>query len=113
MENGQQLEDILFLGETSEQGIFTEIEEELGLNLRNQKIELFKTIKTDDDFVDIYYLKSNVDINEVKMQEEEVDDVKWATREEIENLIKEGKFSESHTEFFKYCLEYLTIQKYH
>ena len=40
-------------GETSKQGIFTEIKEELGLDLTNEEITLFKTIKTEDDFVDL------------------------------------------------------------
>ena len=54
-------------GETSKQGIFTEIKEELGLDLTNKEITLFKTIKTEDDFVDLYYLKANVNINNVVM----------------------------------------------
>ena len=94
-------------GETSRQGIFTEIREELGLDLADKEIILFKTIKTEDDFVDLYYLKANVDINNVVMQKEEVEDVKWASIEEIKELIETKKFSDSHAEFFKYCLEFL------
>lgn len=94
-------------GETSKQGIFTEIREELGLDLVDKKIILFKTIKTEDDFVDLYYLKEDIDINNVKLQEEEVDEVKWASVNEINEMIRKKEFSESHTEFFKYCLEFL------
>lgn len=94
-------------GETSKQGILTEIREELGLDLSDKEIILFKTIKTEDDFVDLYYLKANVDINNVVMQKEEVEDVKWASIEEINKLIEAKKFSDSHTEFFEYCLEFL------
>ncbi len=91
-------------GETSKQGIFTEIKEELGLNLESKEIILFKTIKTEDDFVDLYYLKANIDINDVIMQKEEVADVKWATIEEIRTLIKSKEFSDSHAKFFEYCI---------
>lgn len=95
-------------GETSKQGIYTEIREELGLNLENEKIILFKTIKTEDDFVDLYYLKvKNIDLKDVVMQEKEVADVKWATIKEINNLIKKGEFSNSHIEFFNYCMEFI------
>ena len=94
-------------GETSKQGIVTEIKEELGINVIENNIKLFKTIKTEDDFVDIYYLKENINIDKIKIQEDEVEDVKWASKEEIENMIKKGQFSESHTEFLRYCLEYL------
>ncbi len=94
-------------GETSKQGIFTEIEEELGLDLTNEEITLFKTIKTEDDFVDLYYLKANIDINNIVIQEEEVADVKWATIEEIKNLINSGEFSDSHAEFFDDCMKFI------
>ena len=65
-------------GETSKQGIIAEIKEELGLDLTNKEIILFKTLKTEDDFVDLYYLKANIDINDIAMQKEEVEDVRWA-----------------------------------
>ena len=75
--------------------------------MTNKEITLFKTIKTEDDFVDLYYLKADVDINNVVMQKEEVEDVKWASIEEINKLIETKKFSDSHAEFFEYCLEFL------
>mgnify|MGYP000292622081 FL=1 len=71
---------------------------------------MFKTIKTEDDFVDIYYLKEDIDIKKIKIQKEEVEDVKWATIEEINELIKNEAFSESHTEFFELCLDYLKLK---
>lgn len=94
-------------GETSKQGIITEIKEELGIDIPEENIQLFKTIKTEDDFVDIYYLKEDIDINKIKIQKEEVSDVKWATINDIEKMIKEGEFSESHREFFEDCIKYL------
>lgn len=97
-------------GQTSEQGIYTEIKEELGLDLRNEKIKLFKTIKTEDDFVDLYYIKANVNINNIVLQEEEVENVKWATTSEIEKMISNGEFSESHAEFYNYCMKYLNTK---
>ena len=37
-------------------------------------------------------------------------DGKWATIEEINELIKNEAFSESHTEFFELCLDYLKLK---
>ncbi len=96
-------------GETSKQGIITEIKEELGINVIENNIILFKTLKTEDDFVDIYYLKENINIDKIKIQEDELEDVKWASKQEIEKLIENGQFSESHTEFFRDCLEFLKL----
>lgn len=94
-------------GETSRQGIITEIKEELGIDILEKNIKLFKTIKTEDDFVDIYYLKEDIDINKVRIQKEEVSAVKWATINDIEKMIEEGDFSESHRDFFEDCIKYL------
>ena len=94
-------------GESSIEGIITEIKEELGLSVSAKELELFKTVKTEDDFVDIYYLKIDVDLDEIVIQEEEVEEVKWASVEEINNLIDEGLFLPPHIDFYKSCLEYL------
>ena len=94
-------------GESSKQGIITEVKEELGIKINEKNIELFKTVKTEDDFVDLYYLKEDIDIKKIKMQEQEVSDVKWASIEEINMMIEKNKFNESHAKFFEQCIKYL------
>lgn len=94
-------------GESSMKGIYTEVKEEIGINLSN-KVELFKTIKTEDDFVDLYYTNMEIDLKDLKFQVEEVQDVKWMSRKMIEKLIKEGEFSNSHAKYYMECLEYLS-----
>lgn len=47
-------------------------------------------------------------IVDVKIQEEEVEQVKWASKDAINDLIKRGDFLPPHIEFFEYCLEYIT-----
>ena len=94
-------------GENSLEGIVTEIKEELGLTVNPNELKLFKTIKTEDDFVDLYYLKHDFTIEEITIQKEEVEDVKWASIEEIESLINEKLFLSSHIEFYRDCLDYL------
>ena len=94
-------------GETSLDGIITEIKEELGINLKKNELTLFKTVQTEDDFVDLYYLKKDIDLKILNIQEEEVGDVKWFSKEEIEKLIDDNIFLESHIETFNYCLEFI------
>ena len=94
-------------GESSLQGIVTEIKEELGLEVNSKYLKLFKTVKTEDDFVDMYYIKYDFPIKDIKIQKEEVEKVKWAKEEEIENLIKDGLFLKPHINFYKECLNYL------
>lgn len=94
-------------GESSLEGIVTEIQEELGINVNQNELTLFKTLQTEDDFVDLYYMKKNINIEDIKVQEDEVEKVMWATRDEINNLIGNEKFSTSHEEFYNYCEEFL------
>ena len=94
-------------GESSLEGIVTEIKEELGIDVKQNELVLFKTERTNDDFVDMYYLRKNIDVNDVVLQEEEVDDVMWASREKIQELIENNKFSSSHQEFYCSCLVFL------
>jgi len=94
-------------GESSIEGIVTEVREELGIKINKQNLKLFKTIKTEDDFVDLYYLKEDIDIKRIKMQEEEVSDSKWASITEINQMIQKKEFNMSHAEFFKECMRYL------
>lgn len=99
------------MGEDSLQGIVTEIKEELGIDIDTESLTLFKTIKTEDDFVDLYYLKADIGINNITVQEEEVESVNWFAKEEIDKLIEDKKFLPAHEEFYYNCLEYLKNKK--
>ena len=98
-------------GESSLDGIVQEVKEELGLIINPRKFTLFKTIKTEDDFIDLYYAQQDFDLDEITLQEEEVEEVKWASRKDIGSLIEDGEFLPPHIEFYKYCLEYLDNNK--
>ena len=97
-------------GENSLEGIVTEIKEELGQEVHQDELILYKTVKTDDDFIDMYYLKKNIEIKDLILQTEEVEEAMWASREKIQELIDSNKFSSSHKEFYEYCLEFLDEQ---
>ncbi len=96
-------------GETSLEGLFTEVEEEIGIDLRNDKPILFETWNRNDQFFDIYYLKKDIDLNDVKIQEEEVDGVRWASIDEIKKMHDNGEFHEGHYTMFLKCLDYLKV----
>lgn len=98
-------------GESSSEGIITEVKEELGIDISKEKLILFKTIRTEDDFVDLYYLKKDINILDVKLQPEEVEEVKWLGIDEIKKLIENDLFLPPHIEFFYECLKYLKINK--
>ncbi len=49
----------------------------------------------------------NINIEEIVIQKEEVESVKWASIDEIEKLTAKKEFSESHTKFFEECMKFI------
>ena len=86
-----------------------EAAEELGLTLSEDDLEEIDILKHDVGYVAIYYLKKNIDINTLTLQEEEVESVSWMSIDEINNLINENKLRKGHIEPFKKVLEKRTI----
>lgn len=99
-------------GESSIQGILTEIKEEIGLDVNAKDLQLYNSGKAGFAFWDDYYIKMDVpDIEDLKLQEEEVESVCWLTEEEIKQLMKEDKFFKNHYEEFEILLEWLNKKK--
>lgn len=88
-------------GEDSLQGMKTEIREELGLDVENEKFQFINTFIGKNKIVDLYYIFEDIDISMLKLQKEEVDSVRWMTTREIEQLILEKKFEKTHSRLFK------------
>ncbi|WP_391117365.1 GNAT family N-acetyltransferase [Psychrobacillus sp. L3] len=84
-------------GETSEMAAIRETKEELGLNLGMENAEILFTVKFSRGFDDHWLVKQNVDINDLSLQYEEVADAKWATMDEIRELVKSGEFIQYET----------------
>ena len=80
------------LGDSSEAAAIRETKEELGIDLDISKGEILFTIKSSSSFEDIWLVRQNVDINDLKLQYEEVADAKWATLEEIKLMMQSGEF---------------------
>ncbi len=91
--------------ETSLEGIQTEAEEELGLKIKKKHLTLFKTLKTEDDFIDLYYIKIP-HTQKFYLQKDEVDAIKWANISEIKDLIKQKLFLPPHIDFLKELIEW-------
>lgn len=97
-------------GESSIKGILTETEEEIGLKLNSNNLQLYFSGKSKEEkvFWDDYYIKMDVeDISKLKLQKEEVSSVEWFSEVEIKKLMKEDKFFKNHYEEFEILLNWL------
>jgi isopentenyldiphosphate isomerase len=79
-------------GDTSQTAAQRELFEEIGLKLNFQQIRPHLTINFEKGFDDIYLIEENVQLHTLTLQHEEVQNVKWASKEEILTMIKNGKF---------------------
>ena len=79
-------------GETSQMGAHRELLEELGIEYNFEGVRPHLTINFDNGFDDHYLIEKDIDLKDIVMQEAEVQDFKWASKEEIEKLFKENKF---------------------
>lgn len=102
-------------GDTSQTAAEREVLEEIGLKIDLNEIRPHLTVNFVRGFDDIYLIEKNVDINELVLQPEEVQAVKWAGREEILTMIENGDFIPYYPElinlFFQIRKKYGCISK--
>lgn len=96
-------------GETSIQAMMTEINEEIGLKVNEDELNLVYSGRDDIDkvFFDIYYIKKDFSTDILTLQEEEVESVKWLSIDKIKHLISTNEFLDNHVEEFYRILDYL------
>lgn len=84
------------IGETSLDAAIREIKEELGIDIDSKTAtfigESRRFYESCPDILHVWLFKSNEDIKNIKIQEEEVNDVMWASKEKILELFKDNKF---------------------
>lgn len=81
-------------GETTCDTLIRECKEELDIDVNTDNAELMLSLKRENDFLDVWLLKEDaIQLEKLTLQEEEVSDVKWATVEEIKEMMKTGVFS--------------------
>lgn len=83
-----------------------EAEEELGITLLPSDLEYVDTFKINNCYAEVYYTNKDINIDDIKLQDEEVDSVAWYSVDEINKLILEDKIRKGNIEPFKRVLEY-------
>jgi len=79
-------------GDTSQQAASRELFEEVGMKVDFSHITPHFTINTDRAFCDFYLHRQDVDIKSLKLGYDEVAQVKWASKQEIFDMMDEDIF---------------------
>ncbi|MCI8590452.1 MAG: NUDIX domain-containing protein [Clostridiales bacterium] len=85
-------------GETSQRAAEREVLEELGYSLDLSEVRPSFTINFFEGFNDFYIVKRDIDLSRLTLQAEEVQAVRWASKEEIADMIEQGTFIPYHPE---------------
>lgn len=88
-------------GENGREAAQRELEEEIGLKIDFSNIRPIVTLAFDRGFDDFFVFVKDVDINTLRLQPEEVRDVKWADCDTVLDMIKTGEFIPYKEDFIK------------
>lgn len=78
------------IGETTLDAGIRETFEEIGIALNKSELKFLSTAKNEKAHFTVYYVRKNVDINKCKIQEDELEELRYFKIEELENLDNEG-----------------------
>ncbi len=79
------------VGETSKMAAERELKEELGIELVLDGCQAL-SFCGNGVFCDYYIINKDIKLSDIKLQDEEVKAVKWATKDEIFNMINDSTF---------------------
>lgn len=87
-----------------------EIQEELGLIVDDKDFVYLGKEHLSYKFQDIYFLIRNVNLKDLRLQDDEVKCVKWLSLAEIDCLIQQGLFRKSNIYGYQLLKEYLKLK---
>ena len=94
-------------GETPEEGIITEVKEELGIDISNNEIIEFDSGRDLKDCYKMYYTKMDLDLSKLNIQKEELSEVKWFSLEELQDMVNNNILNQDQIDFFIKCKKYI------
>ena len=91
-------------GETPLEGIITEVSEELGLDFSNEKFIEYDSGCDGVDCYKMYLVNKDVSLGDIKIQEEELSEVRWFSMEELKHMVDTNILNENQIKcFVKVC----------
>lgn len=84
------------LGENSRDAAIRETKEEIGLDIELKDLDPLFTIKFSSGFDDNWLVRQDVNLEDLVLQQEEVADLKWASMEDIREMLVNSEFIPYH-----------------
>ena len=94
-------------GETPLQGIVAEVLEELGLDISEEKLVVYDEGCDGKDCYKMYYLKLDIDTENLKIQEDELSEVKWFSMEKLNEMVQTKELNPDQISCFVKCVKFL------
>ena len=88
-------------GEDSLTAARRELAEELGIEANENEFIFTRRIKRKNSFLDVWFIKVDVDIEKLNLQEEEVSEVRWIGGNQLKYLVKQGRYHNYGREYFE------------
>lgn len=87
-------------GETSVKAAARELGEELGIVAEPENLRLVKRIKRKNSFIDMWTVRANVRVPELRLQKSEVAEAKWVNKATLMGMIDSGEFHDYGKDYF-------------
>lgn len=95
-------------GESPYEGIITEVKEELGVDISDNKIIEFASGCDGKDCYKMYYAKIDLDIEKINIQKEELSEVRWFSLDELKDMVDKKILNQDQVDFFLKCEKFLS-----
>ena len=92
-------------GEDTRAAAQRELFEELGIRADLSGVRPHLTVNFEKGFDDYFFVESDAALSELRLQPEEVQAAKWATREEVRQMILDGVFIPYHLSWIDFLFD--------
>lgn len=92
-------------GSTFKETVINEVKEELEIDISNDDIIEMNTYIREKVIQKVFYLKKDININDITIQEDEVEKVEWLSKKQINKIIDNNEFRKSNIEGYKYIID--------
>lgn len=100
-------------GETPLEGIITEVKEELGLDFSKEKFIEYDSGCDGKDCYKMYFVNKDIKLEDIKIQKEELSEVKWFTMDELQHMVEKNELNEDQISCFVKVCDFLNQNHNH